>query len=595
MARQMLFGELPMRDFIDPGRPLTVALSALGQWIAPNLLSEAILTMGALAVGAAITFWLASRASRSLILGLAAAGLVIAILPRLYSYPKILVFSVTLLAVWRYVDLPTIGRLAILATTIVFAFLMRHDFGLYAGLATGALVFVTPRLFAWRRTAVFVALGVVVAAPYLVWLESIGRLRATGTSGAEKAASWLAGADMPRPRSPFDLSQGIVHIDPVRARVRVRWAAPVDAATRREAETQFGLIQPVDEGEATFAYGLTDTSVANVRALVNAPIVVDTGGIDRHTLTIDAPWLDRSLSTIGVTRIVWGPFFDSNGAGIWLYYFVWAVPILALIRLVTKRGMADPAFPHEWRKIGTAALLGILLNLYLIRGSFDSRIPDVIVPTGVAGAWLAREYIDLAVRRRWPGRSAMALAGIAVAVLFWASLTTYESTASAVRLAAAPFRVSRLPPAAAELRQRPIDFYTTPDEAGVKRLTRYVHECLLPEDRLLVVSYEPQVFYYAERLFAGGMEYFHQHRFSSPEELSETVGRLSQQRVPMVLVDRTRIDMFEQSYRPVAEYVRSHYRHAATSAFGGSRSWDVFAANARPSASVREGGLPCYR
>src|SRR3954452_16629385 len=92
MARQMLSGEWPMRDFIDPGRPLTVALSALGQWIAPNLLSEAILTMGALAVGAALTFWVASQASRSFLLGLAAAATVIAILPRLYSYPKILAF-----------------------------------------------------------------------------------------------------------------------------------------------------------------------------------------------------------------------------------------------------------------------------------------------------------------------------------------------------------------------------------------------------------------------------------------------------------------------------------------------------------------------
>src|SRR5688572_8855895 len=241
MARQLLFGEWPMRDFIDPGRPLTVALSAVGQWIAPNLRSEAILTMGALAVGAGITFWLASQASRSLLLGLAAAAVVILILPRLYSYPKILVFSLTLLAVWRYIDRPTIGRLGVLAATIVFAFLMRHDFGLYAGLATGATVFVTPNVFAWRRTLTFVALGILVAAPYLLWLDSIGRLRSTSASGAEKTASWLSGADMPRPVPPFDLSNGIVHVDPVRARVRVRWAPQVDAASRRAVEEQFGL------------------------------------------------------------------------------------------------------------------------------------------------------------------------------------------------------------------------------------------------------------------------------------------------------------------------------------------------------------------
>src|SRR4051794_32140119 len=78
MARQMLFGEWPIRDFIDPGRPLTVALSAVGQWAAPNLLSEAILTMGALAIGAALTFLLARAAPRPVLVGLAAPRRVVA-------------------------------------------------------------------------------------------------------------------------------------------------------------------------------------------------------------------------------------------------------------------------------------------------------------------------------------------------------------------------------------------------------------------------------------------------------------------------------------------------------------------------------------
>ena len=53
--------------------------------------------------------------------------------------------------------------------------------------------------------------------------------------------------------------------------------------------------------------------------------------------------------------------------------------------------------------------------------------------------------------------------------------------------------------------------------------------------------------------------------------------------------------MFEQSYRPVADFVRSHYRHAGTSTFGGTRIWDVFAANSRPVPPAREDGLPCYQ
>ena len=39
-ARQVLFGELPDRDFYDDGRPLTIALSVAAQYLNPTLLSE---------------------------------------------------------------------------------------------------------------------------------------------------------------------------------------------------------------------------------------------------------------------------------------------------------------------------------------------------------------------------------------------------------------------------------------------------------------------------------------------------------------------------------------------------------------------------
>jgi hypothetical protein len=614
MARQMLFGEWPMRDFIDPGRPLTVALSALGQWIAPNLLSEAILTMGALAIGAALTFWLASLAARSTLLGLAAAAVVIAILPRLYSYPKIVAFPLMLWALWRYVDVSSVGRLIALAATVVFAFLLRYDFGVYAGVASAAVVLVTPRPVAIRKSVLYAVIGMVLVAPYVAWLASIGRLGGTGSSGIGKTADMVTGGDFARPVPRIDLSHGVVHIDPRVADVTVRWSPRADAAARQAAEEKHGLIDGVEQGGGTFAYGLTDASGRNVHDLVNDPIVDDTGGIDRRTLVIDAPWFDRVIRRLPTSRVVWGPFFDVEGASVWLYYFVWAMPLLALLRLAWKAGLKAglyrPAakrprpstaggasvFEHEGKKIGGAALLGILMNLYLIRGSFDSRLSDVIVPAAVVGAWLCREYLDWLRRRRsalmqW----GLASAGVIIATFFWASLTTMESTASIARLATAAFRVAPLKKAAAELAQRPLDFYAPPNENGIKRLTRYVHDCLVPEDRLLLVAYEPQVFYYSERLFAGGMEYFHQGRFSSPQELANTVARLSRQRVPMIIIEQTRQTMFQEDYRPVFEYVAARYHHAATATFVDNRTWEVLAENSRPVVSTREDGLPCFR
>src|SRR5687767_9496018 len=69
-AQQMTFGELPVRDFPEPGLPLTHALSALAQYaIGPTLWSEAVLTIGAVALASALLLVLAVRASGSLLLG----------------------------------------------------------------------------------------------------------------------------------------------------------------------------------------------------------------------------------------------------------------------------------------------------------------------------------------------------------------------------------------------------------------------------------------------------------------------------------------------------------------------------------------------
>jgi hypothetical protein len=538
-----------------------------------------------------------------MLLGLAAAGVVIAILPRLYSYPKILAFPLTLLALWRYVDTPSIGRLAGLAATVVFAFLLRHDFGVYTGVASAAIVLVTPHPLAIRRSLIYAAIGLVLVAPYFAWLASIGRLGGTGSSGFGKTLEMATGGDVARPSLSLDLSHGVVHIDPRLATVAVRWSANADSASRREAEQRYGLIDAVDQGSGTFAYGLTDVSISNRRALVNDPLVEDTSGLSRQTLELDGSLLDRWVRRLPTSRVVWGPFFDAPGAGVWLYYFIWVIPFAALVRLAWKwaRRIGAPAgtvgpFPDEARKVGGAALLGILLNLYLIRGSFDSRLQDVIVPAAIVAAWLCREYLDwLRASRGVAVRSLLATIGVALVILFWVSLTTMESTASVARLATAAFRFAPLRKAATELSQRPLDFYAPAGAEGIKKLTRYVHECVPAGERVLLVAYEPQVFYYSERLFAGGMEYFHQGRFSSPDELAETVERLSHQPVPMVIIERTRAEMFRDVYKPVFDYVGAKYHRAATSTFVDNRTWDLFVENTRAVAGTREDEVPCFQ
>jgi len=85
-ARQIQGGEIPFRDFNDPGWFLTDSLSAATQWLGGyNLRSEALLTVGMLSLGAAITFALARRAAGSVLAALVAVVVHIALDARHYN------------------------------------------------------------------------------------------------------------------------------------------------------------------------------------------------------------------------------------------------------------------------------------------------------------------------------------------------------------------------------------------------------------------------------------------------------------------------------------------------------------------------------
>ena len=111
-ARQVLFGELPDRDFYDDGRPLTIGLSVAAQYLDPTLLSEVTYRAALLGAAAALVFLLAATVSRSITLGVLVALASIASQPRLYNYPKLFAFPFGLWLLWRYIDRPSrqIGR-----------------------------------------------------------------------------------------------------------------------------------------------------------------------------------------------------------------------------------------------------------------------------------------------------------------------------------------------------------------------------------------------------------------------------------------------------------------------------------------------------
>ena len=140
-AHQLLSGEIPVRDFVDPGMPLTYVVTALAQAVLGHTpLAEIVLCVTALSLAAAISFALTARLTASIWCGLAATALQLVIVPRLYSYPKLLLPVVAMAICWYYAKRPNTARLFLLAVYVAGAFLFRHDFGFTAGVAVGALL-----------------------------------------------------------------------------------------------------------------------------------------------------------------------------------------------------------------------------------------------------------------------------------------------------------------------------------------------------------------------------------------------------------------------------------------------------------------------
>lgn len=175
---QMRLGEWPDRDYVDAGAPLAYAISAAlrlassyGVW------PEYTFSTLALALGAGLTCLAAARASNSTVLGALAALFQMALAPRLYNYPKILVYAAAIPLIWFWIDAPRRGRTWLLAGVTAIAFLLRHDHGLYVAGAFG-LALLTTRTIPWRETlrhgATYVVATLLLLAPYLGYLQVNG-------------------------------------------------------------------------------------------------------------------------------------------------------------------------------------------------------------------------------------------------------------------------------------------------------------------------------------------------------------------------------------------------------------------------------------
>ena len=194
-GRQMLFGEWPTRDWIDPGLPLMFAASAFAQTIfGPTLFAEAMLIAVAFGLAAAMTAAAVRQLTGSMALAILAAVIEIAVFPRTYSYPKILAYAVAFWLYGWYLKAPGISRACAMAAGVAFAFMFRHDHGLFLGVGAAMTILLSsprgspegeggPRRM--RDLAAFAGVALLVVLPYLLYVQVHGGLLLYFRNGVE--------------------------------------------------------------------------------------------------------------------------------------------------------------------------------------------------------------------------------------------------------------------------------------------------------------------------------------------------------------------------------------------------------------------------
>jgi hypothetical protein len=385
---------------------------------------------------------------------------------------------------------------------------------------------------------------------------------------------------------------GSVPAPPSANHVRVRWAPSVASATeRRQLQVQLGLAneQPVGSpGSRTWLYTLADGSRASVRRLVTHPLVEDTDGIDRSRLRLLQPeswWLRaQRASPLFRIRIVPAAWTADNAEAV-IYYLLFAIPGIALLVLVTRRRDLTALARAELAAVLT---LCVLLCAFILRAPVSARIGGMAGPCCAVAAWL---LTGLTARVPRTGR----VVGAAVAAIAAVCLALTVEWHHQVSV---PFADP------ATLRARLVAFAKTPPSlellpsGRVRGIVEYVRACTTADDRVFTTWFAPELFYFAQRGFGGGIAASFGGHWSEPRFQRRTIAALESYPTPLVITHRRDDREFRDTYPLVAAYVASRYRLAGVTDFGDPESGgDAYAVFVRADRTIAATsgpyGMPC--
>jgi hypothetical protein len=511
-ARQIArYGELPFRDFFDPGYFMTeVASASVQRLLGDNLLGEMLLTSLFVAGGALAIFLLVRRATGSLRLACVTTIVAVLAFRRPYDYDKFLFYPLGLLVSWRYGDSRRIRDLFVIASVAVVAAMFRYDNGLFVAagaFAVIAAVHAGESARMGQRAGLFISACVLCVTPYVLFLQAnvgLGEAVDQMTTYARREGSRTGIATLPRGA----LSD-----------IHVTWLPPPqpDESWRRR------LRRHVPLGTASVSWGAAGAAAVAYYLFVALSVAAAVTVLRRRNA--DRLERGRVLSAVSMT-------------------------LLAVILV-----LREPVIARIGGMIGPPAVLGAWMWYRSARSprattsaKASASAPDATADKTAVKAARGWHLMRLAV-------AVCALGTMMVATEWRSSLSLVRRNGSLLtRLAdatASPPSTTMLP------------------KPRLRGLVDYLRRCTRPDDRIFAAWFVPELYFFAGRAFAGGMvETFGDH-WSEPDHQRRIVEKMKAQSVPLVLM-REGDESFARGYPIVAGYLGGNYRTAGSSAFGGT-------------------------
>jgi hypothetical protein len=335
--------------------------------------------------------------------------------------------------------------------------------------------------------------------------------------------------------------------------------------------------------------------------LISESIVEDTAGVDRSSGTLTSwPARQRWKFNHAWLRAQVLPMLDAQSrASEYTVALFYGLPlVLAAAAFWIARRLAGAATA---RQIVAFALFAFLVDLAMLRAPFRARAPDAVVLSaivfGCLVAWMWR-----AASASGPVRAGCLRIG--AVVLVWTVTTCVAGAGQfgerirGLAVQGTSFERARNTWSAiyGELTSSPpLKYYIDRRARFSLRLAAYVRDCVPSSERVLVLWFEPEIYYYGDRLMAQRHLVFAPAWAGLAHEQRMTLEKVERFSPPIVLARRSALeDQARASYPGLVGYVEREYQIAATIADRG----EVYLIFARRDRSIVRGfgpeNWPCF-